>query len=283
MHRSDPAGGAVRRRRGLGTVRLMAFRRILAVGAAAVLLAACTDGDGGDEGAGRTGVAQGPRPEFTDFCVQALQTETYPEPGVDLSRLSPPEQVQVVKAYASGLVAQAERVRALAPEEIRTDVNVIVDGMVRIRDTGDFKVLEEERVVSATRRVHAFELENCGWARQDVVAVDHAYRGLPRSVAGGPRSFELENEGKETHELVVLKINDNVTDPVDKLLELPREQVGVRVTNAGSASAQPGEQSFVVADLTPGRYALVCFIPVGGVSEGPPHFTRGMQAELRVS
>lgn len=261
----------------------MAFRRTLALALAVVLLLACTDGDGGDEGPGEEGVATGPKPEFTDFCVLALQTETYPEPGVDLTRLSPPEQAQVVRAYAAGLVAQAERLRTVAPEQIRTDVNVLVDGMVRIRDTGDFKVLEEERVVAATRRVHTFELENCGWARQDVTAVDYAYRGLPRSVAGGPRSFELQNDGEETHELVVLKINDNVTDPVDKLLELPREQVGVRVANAGSASAKPGEQSFVVADLTPGRYALVCFIPVGGASEGPPHFTRGMQAELRVT
>ena len=261
----------------------MAFRRMPALLLAVLLLAACTDDDGDDNGSGQRDVPTGPKPEFTDFCVQALQTETYPEPGVDVSRLSPPEQARVVSAYASGLVAQAERVRAVAPEQIRADVNVVVDGMVRIRDTGDFKVLEEERVVAASRRVHAFELENCGWARQDVTAVDYAYRGLPQSVAGGPRSFEMKNDGDETHELVVLKINDNVTDPVNRLLELPREQVGVRVTNAGSASAKAGEQTFVVADLTPGRYALVCFIPVGGVSEGPPHFTRGMQAELRVT
>ncbi len=254
---------------------------MLALGLVAAVLVACSDGDG-DDGGG-SAVATGPKPEYTDFCLRALETETYPEPGVDLSKLSPPDQALVVRSYASGLVAQAERVREAAPERVRADVNVIVDAMVRIRDAGDFRVLESERVVAAIRRVHQFELENCGWGREDVTAVDYAYRGVTDTVGTGPRSFEMKNEGKEPHELVILRINDNVTDSLQKLLDLPREQVAVRVTNVGSASAKPGEQAFVVADLTPGRYAMVCFIPVGGGSEGPPHFTRGMQAEFRVA
>ena len=249
----------------------------------ALLLSGCTDDGDGDREQGQDRGGAGPRPELTDFCVRSLQTETYPEPGVDLGRLSPPEQTAVVKGYASGLVAQAERVREVAPEQIRTEVHVVVDAMARIRDTGDFKVLEEERVVAATRRVHEFQLESCGWARQDVTAVDHAFRRMKDSVPGGPRSFELKNEGQEPHEIVILKINDGVTDPLDKLLELPREQLGMRVANVGSASAKPGDRTFVVADLTRGRYGMVCFIPTGGASEGPPHFTRGMQAEFRVT
>ena len=254
---------------------------VLALLLCLLALAGC-DGDGGDGTAEDDEGGPRVRPEFTDFCVRALQTETYPEPAVDLGRLSPPEQVQLVKAYAAGLVAQAERLREVAPERIRSDVNLLVDAMAGIRETGDFAVLEQERIVAATNRVHAFELENCGWAKDDVTAVDYEYRGVSSSVPGGPRSFELSNEGNEPHELVVFRINDNVTDSFRQLLDQPREQVGVRVTSMGSVSAAPGERGFVVTDLTPGRYGVVCFIPVGGASEGPPHFTRGMQAEFRV-
>jgi hypothetical protein len=162
-------------------------------------------------------------------------------------------------------------------------VNVVVDAMVRVRETGDLKVLDEDKVVTAHRRVHTFEIDNCGWARQDVTAVDYGYRGVSPSVAGGPTSFELKDEGAEAHELVLVKINDNVKDSLDQLLSRPRDELGVRVTNVGSASAKPGEQSFVVADLSRGRYAMVCFLPVDGVSDGPPHFSRGMQAEFRVA
>ena len=32
----------------------------------------------------------------------------------------------------------------------------------------------------------------------------------------------------------------------------------------------------------PGEYAMVCFIPVGGAEDGPPHFTQGMVQEFIV-
>src|SRR5690606_4951888 len=35
-------------------------------------------------------------------------------------------------------------------------------------------------------------------------------------------------------------------------------------------------------DLDPGSYIAVCFIPIGGGEEGPPHFTGGMVAEFDV-
>ena len=47
------------------------------------------------------------------------------------------------------------------------------------------------------------------------------------------------------------------------------------------APARPRMQ--LMLDLEPGRYAAVCFIPIGGGEDGAPHFTGGMVAELEVT
>ena len=48
----------------------------------------------------------------------------------------------------------------------------------------------------------------------------------------------------------------------------------------------PGSTDYVVADLEPGNYVVLCFLPVGMKAmdgpppDGPPHFMEGMVAEL---
>ncbi|MFN2503807.1 MAG: hypothetical protein ABR540_06170, partial [Acidimicrobiales bacterium] len=121
------------------------------------------------------------------------------------------------------------------------------------------------------------------WARSDIEGVEYAFNGVPSSPRTGPRSFELKNEGKEPHELVLFRFNDGVSDTVQQLLSLPQDQIQAKVRSFGTTFAEPGKSSFVVADLSAGRYAMLCFIPVGGAQEGPPHATRGMLAEFQVS
>jgi hypothetical protein len=111
----------------------------------------------------------------------------------------------------------------------------------------------------------------------------------------GPVSFDLSNEGKELHELVLVKKNDSTTETFDQLLELPEEQAQKKTTTVASAFAEPGGTDYAVVDLEPGEYLAVCFIPVGFTPEaaaaaetsgtepsGPPHFTEGMRAEFTV-
>lgn len=45
---------------------------------------------------------------------------------------------------------------------------------------------------------------------------------------------------------------------------------------------KPGETKSFVANLTPGSYIFVCFLPVGGAATGAPHFTKGMYGEFTV-
>ncbi len=239
-------------------------------------LAACGDDD-------EEGEAGQPKPEFARYCGAALATEQYPEPQVDFGSLTPAQQTEVWKAYAAGIAPLAEAQRSAAPEKIRRDVNLLVDKVNEVRQNGNVSVLEEERTVEAAARVHAFELDNCGWAGDRVDAVEYEFRDVASSVRPGVRSFELTNKGKEPHELQLIRINDGVNESLQQLLDLPREQFIARVRPMGSTFAEPGKKNWVVADLTRGRYAMICFIPVGGAGEGPPHFTRGMLNEFQVA
>lgn len=134
-----------------------------------------------------------------------------------------------------------------------------------------------------------------------VTAVDWGFEGLPDSVPAGTK-LSLSNEGEEPHELVAMRIPDSETRPVSELVRLPEEELGavfgeaMPATVILSARGQTDTPGPVVGDGTltePGRYAIVCFLPVGAddsilesegppESDAPPHVSQGMFAELVV-
>ena len=136
-----------------------------------------------------------------------------------------------------------------------------------------------------------------------VTAVDYRYEGLPDTVPVGTK-FSLVNEGTEPHELVALLIPADETRPIDELLQLPDEEIDAifgaaePATVILAATGQTDTPGAVVGDGTltePGRYAVVCFLPVGSddsilesdgpppEGEAPPHASQGMAAELTVT
>ncbi|MFP5321024.1 MAG: hypothetical protein ACLGIC_04170 [Acidimicrobiia bacterium] len=135
-----------------------------------------------------------------------------------------------------------------------------------------------------------------------ITAVDWGFEGLPEEVPAGTK-LSLSNEGQEPHELVAMRIPDTETRSVEELLKLPEPELMGIFGEAGPATVilaahgttdTPGA---VVGDGTltePGRYAIVCFLPVGSddsildsagppESDAPPHVSQGMFAELVVS
>ncbi len=130
--------------------------------------------------------------------------------------------------------------------------------------------------------------ENCDVDTYDVTAVDYGFEGLPDELSAGYTVVDFANEGTEMHEMFALRYNDDTTETIDELFELPEEEAFSKITPVNAGFAPPGESSTVSLNLTePGRYAIVCFIPVGTVGdaqgEGPPHFTQGMIQEFTVS
>jgi len=102
-------------------------------------------------------------------------------------------------------------------------------------------------------------------------------------------AFDFSNEGTELHEMALIMINDDTTESIGELLELPEEEAEAKTTFIGVSFAAPGESDTMYADLEEGRYVVICFIPTGSTSmeeaetaDGPPHFTQGMVQEFTV-
>jgi hypothetical protein len=96
--------------------------------------------------------------------------------------------------------------------------------------------------------------------------------------------FTNETEAGEAHELVLFRKDPGTTETAEELLALPEEESMGKITMAGVVFAdQPDQTAVAMYDLEPGQYVAVCFIPVGGGEDGPPHFTSGMVAEFEAS
>ncbi|HZS59198.1 MAG TPA: hypothetical protein VFA43_08010 [Gemmatimonadaceae bacterium] len=110
-------------------------------------------------------------------------------------------------------------------------------------------------------------------AQQTVTVVTHDYAfQMPDTLPGGLTTFRIRNEGKEPHEMILVKIGDH-------------DSLGVALKPAGllggPAAEFPGmDQSNVTVDLEPGRYAVMCGVPSVDHVE---HFKKGMMKLLVVT
>jgi hypothetical protein len=251
---------------------------------------AADEGDAAEEGdAGEEGEEAAGEGDVEAYCETVLKIETVGEPDIDFEAMSPEEQAAAAKEFANEeLVPLTEEIEPLVPEEIREDADILIETIRKLGETGDFSAFEGEEFNAASQRVHEFDLESCGWEQQQVTAVDYEFQGIDDTVPAGPVSFDLTNESDaEAHELVLFRKNDDTTETFEELLQLPQEEAETKVTFIASTFAPPGEEAYVVADLEPGDYGAVCFIPIGATEEnregsGPPHFTQGMFSEFTV-
>jgi hypothetical protein len=99
-------------------------------------------------------------------------------------------------------------------------------------------------------------------------------------LTAGRHTIEIKNSGAQSHELVLMRMA-----PGKKAADLgawvekmsgppPAEPVG------GVPAIAKGTSAFMTADLTPGEYAFICFIPDS--KDGKAHFTHGMLQDVHV-
>jgi hypothetical protein len=146
---------------------------------------------------------------------------------------------------------------------------------------------EDPAVDEAVGAVDAWVTENCGYQVVKVTGNEYTFQGIPGSLKPGITIFELTNTGAELHEASIVRIKGK--EPVHELLDLPEKQLEKKVTFLGTGFAEQGGTDHAYVDLKPGRYAAVCFLPVGSTdeasaesSQGAPHAAEGMVAEFTV-
>jgi len=147
-----------------------------------------------------------------------------------------------------------------------------------------------------------------------VHAVDYAYQGVPQTLPTGEVRFSFTNDSKnEAHQMELFRINDGVNESFDQILaeddaqqkkeqqqNQPNGQGGQqgaqnppanqspppppKMTFFADTGAGPGEAARMdlIGKLPPGRYGMVCFLPVNGNDANGPHYKKGMKAEFTV-
>lgn len=131
-----------------------------------------------------------------------------------------------------------------------------------------------------------------------VKAVEYGYDVDRAALATGDVAIEFSNAGVEQHEISVVSLPQGTT-VAETILALrslndadtPGLPPGIGMVGH-LAYNQPGQtMTYTLADrLVPGRYALVCFLPVGGVTDfgtakvpgAETHVARGMLADFTV-
>lgn len=95
-------------------------------------------------------------------------------------------------------------------------------------------------------------------------------------MSSGRAVFRVRNDGKLTHELVLLPLPKDFPPIEQQLGGKRRRSVG---TLAFLKPLRPGKTGVFAVDLQPGRYAMVCFL---NGSDGISHARKGMASEFRI-
>lgn len=114
-----------------------------------------------------------------------------------------------------------------------------------------------------------------------ITAVDFAFK-VPASVPAGETEITFENTGKEPHQLIMASLKEGAPD-VTKLIELPQKEAQKYLDteiNDAEKPIPPGESTTFTTDLTPGTYAMVCFVE--SKEKKQPHAFLGMVNQITV-
>ena len=196
---------------------------------------------------------------------------------------------EVTRAFEGEEPPPAEEGEALlaaveqnAPDELSEPVETAVTA-ARATLEGDEEAFDDS-FFEAIATIDGYRFDNCPTdAQVEVTAVEYAFEDAPDSVPAGNVAFKMTNEGEEEHEMVLFARAEGETRSFEELIEPPESETEDAVRFVGAAFAPPGADGVVISDLEPGDYAMVCFIPVGGTEDGPPHAAEGMLSEFTVS
>lgn len=228
--------------------------------------------------------SSGPSAEITAFCDDYVSIQGLLTSGPDEADPMP---------WVEEVTAGLEQLEGSAPEGISGAVagmaGALQEPVNDLDEAAFMAVTMSDSYAEDTAAIHEFVVDECQFRNVAVTAVDFAFEADLEGLEAGQVAFDFKNDGTEFHEMALIRINDDTTETVEELLALPEEEAMAKTSFVGVSFAAPGESSTMYADLEPGRYAVICFIPTGSTSpeeaetaDGPPHFTHGMVAEFTV-
>lgn len=206
----------------------------------------------------------------------------------DTDGMEPATAKQAIRKFVFGQASLLSALETNAPEEIVGPLGTQVQLTRKVQGTGDPTPLESDSFARADRAIHRYDLEHCGWNRTAVVGMDYKFTGLPATTKPGVTSFEFTNDGKEVHELMIVRRKPGVTASYAEILEMSEPEAKAKVEVVAQAFAAPGDHAYAVTDLASGQYLALCAIPQGWTDvhvappDGPPHLALGMHHEFTV-
>ncbi len=100
----------------------------------------------------------------------------------------------------------------------------------------------------------------------------------PDTLPAGETTFDLVNSGAQVHEMGMIKVDDGVT--VDDALASLESEEGPFTIIGALYGLPAGGEGWTTIDLTPGTYAIVCFVT--DPESGEPHIALGMSDSFTV-
>jgi len=115
-------------------------------------------------------------------------------------------------------------------------------------------------------------------ADMTITLTEYAF-GLSAPLTAGTHTFAVKNSGTQMHEVELVRLAPGKT--LDQWMSWINKPMGPPPGSAiGGISPFVGAPNYFTADITPGNYVLICFVP--DAKDGKPHFMHGMLKTLTV-
>jgi hypothetical protein len=196
-----------------------------------------------------------PTPEVTAFCDAALKTDRAAEKALSGGRPS--------KKAQQDLDAALTGVETTAQPEVAANIQAVAS---EIRNAIQSRQEPSEEVLQQNpNAINKYRYNSCGYRQLDVTGIEYEFQGLPKTLPAGTVAIRFTDTGAELHELAIYRMKTK--DSLKKVVGLSEKEQSKKLEPVGGTFAMQNQTSFTIAELTkPGRYAVICHLPVGSTS-----------------
>jgi hypothetical protein len=194
------------------------------------------------------------------------------------------------KKQAQALDKALSGAESTAPPEVAADVQSIA-GIIRSAAQSNQDPTENPAFDQNLAVIDQYRYNSCGYQQLQATGIEYEFQGLPKAVPAGKVAIQFTDNGSEIHELEVLRIKGK--DSAKKVAGFSEKELGKKAEGVGSTFAMQGQTGYAFADMSkPGRYAVLCHLPVGSTSpqaaeeafkkHAKTHAQEGMYATITV-